>query len=336
MSLSETLRRRLKAAAEAFIDPSLAEPEDPRWEAPDLPGAGGDGLEAGADPGGLVVPEPAEGLRNLVIVVLDSCRYDTFVKAKPKLMGRLGEIEKRYSYASWTSPSHYNLLTGLLPHKSPQKIFASEYYREDLGRFGDRLGAELSWEELLPALWLPGFLKWGLGYKTSARVSLPVLNPATGMNRDFDSYELMKNHQDFAGMVGSLRFYVDRPSFHLLNLGETHYPYTFPGQSEAERPHLSGVHGVVKQLRGGGLMKDKEAPAWFDDAMMKQLKADQVAAVGYVDGLFEQLYDLVPENTWIVVTSDHGELFGERGYFGHGPIQHDKVFEVPFVEGMIR
>ena len=34
------------------------------------------------------------------------------------------------------------------------------------------------------------------------------------------------------------------------------------------------------------------------------------------------------------MTSDHGELFGEGGYFGHGPIAHEKVFEVPFVEGL--
>ena len=30
------------------------------------------------------------------------------------------------------------------------------------------------------------------------------------------------------------------------------------------------------------------------------------------------------------------ELFGEAGYFGHGPIMHEKVFEVPFVEGRLR
>ena len=29
-----------------------------------------------------------------------------------------------------------------------------------------------------------------------------------------------------------------------------------------------------------------------------------------------------------------GELFGEGGYFGHGPIMHEKCFEVPFVEGL--
>ena len=42
------------------------------------------------------------------------------------------------------------------------------------------------------------------------------------------------------------------------------------------------------------------------------------------------------ERSVLVITSDHGELFGEEGYFGHGPIQHDKVFEVPFVEGKLR
>jgi hypothetical protein len=41
-------------------------------------------------------------------------------------------------------------------------------------------------------------------------------------------------------------------------------------------------------------------------------------------------------NAAIIVTADHGELFGEDGYFGHGPIQHEKVWEVPFVEGKVR
>jgi hypothetical protein len=37
-----------------------------------------------------------------------------------------------------------------------------------------------------------------------------------------------------------------------------------------------------------------------------------------------------------MVMSDHGELFGEEGYFGHGPIVHEKVLEVFFVEGRIK
>jgi arylsulfatase A-like enzyme len=60
-----------------------------------------------------------------------------------------------------------------------------------------------------------------------------------------------------------------------------------------------------------------------------------VETVRYLDGVFGRLFEMVPPNTYITVTSDHGELFGEDGYFGHGPIFHEKVFEVPFLEGMV-
>ena len=39
---------------------------------------------------------------------------------------------------------------------------------------------------------------------------------------------------------------------------------------------------------------------------------------------------------WLVLTSDHGELFGEEDYFGHGPVAHEKLLEVPFLEGLVR
>jgi hypothetical protein len=56
---------------------------------------------------------------NYILVVFDSCRYDSFMRARPRIMKKLGKVERRWSYASWTSPSHYNLLIGLMPHVSP-------------------------------------------------------------------------------------------------------------------------------------------------------------------------------------------------------------------------
>ena len=67
---------------------------------------------------------------------------------------------------------------------------------------------------------------------------------------------------------------------------------------------------------------------------MEHLHQQQIECVEYIDGLLGELMTRCPINTWLTVTSDHGELFGENGFFGHGPIVHDKVFEVPFVEGM--
>jgi len=79
-------------------------------------------------------PDPPHGSRNLIIVIFDSLRYDTWTAARPATLARLGEAERRWSYASWTAPSHYNLLMGLLPHTSPPRVYASEYYKRDFSR----------------------------------------------------------------------------------------------------------------------------------------------------------------------------------------------------------
>jgi hypothetical protein len=270
---------------------------------------------------------------NYLLIVFDSCRYDTFLAARPRHMKKLGRVERRWSYASWTAPSHYNLLMGLMPHLSPKRVYASEYYKTDFLKFNQRLGSSgIEFKSLVPGLYLPPFLQQ-LGYRTHARVSLPVLNPHTILNCGFDSYKLMPRHNDFSAILSEVKFPGDRPSFYLLNVGETHYPYALAGEPPDLWPKLSGVHGVFKHF-------DSKAPATktrlFRAGKLEELRQRQIGAVRFLDGAMEQLFDTVPANTYITITSDHGELFGEEGYFGHGPIQHPKVLEVPFVEGKIR
>lgn len=294
-----------------------------------------------ARPGGLAPhPEP-KAKNNFIIVILDSCRFDSFVAAAPKTILKLGPVEKRFSYAAWTAPSHYNLLTGLLPHTSPTNVYASEYYKEDFFNFNRRLGAQgIDFAAMVPGLWMPEFLRNNLGYSTHARVSLPVLNPRTGVNRSFDSFQLMDKHNDMRSMLPTLKFSSDRPSFYLLNVGETHYPYAKPDEDSSMWPRISGVNGVFKKLNeevGNPENPNfKETFQFFDQGKMDQLRERQIDTVRYLDGVFAELYDMVPKDTYIIVTADHGELFGELGYFGHGPIMHEKCFEVPYLEGKIR
>ncbi len=106
-------------------------------------------------------------------------------------------------------------------------------------------------------------------------------------------------------------------------------------------PRISGVNGVFRKMNDQIAESDedskfKEDFQFFDQDKLDELKERQIDTVRYLDGVFEQLYDTVPKNTHIIVTADHGELFGEAGYFGHGPIMHEKCFEVPYLEGMIR
>jgi arylsulfatase A-like enzyme len=148
----------------------------------------------------------------------------------------------------------------------------------------------------------------------------------------------MDNHNDMRAMIHEMRFPEDKPSFYLLNVGETHYPYALPDEPPESWPRISGVHGVFKHLDdhvvGGKLKKSEEK--FFNQKALDDLRARQVKAVKYLDRVVEELFDIVPASTYITITADHGELFGEDGFFGHGPIQHDKVFEVPFVEGKLR
>lgn len=286
-------------------------------------------------------PDPTAGAFDWILITFDSCRHDTFVEASPRFLRRLGAVEKRYSYASWTAPAHYNLLMGLMPHQSPRRVHASEVYRDEYGLYADRLGIDgVRFADLVPRLYLPDFLRQSHGYLTRALVSLPVMNESVPLAVGFDSYELMPVHNDMAAMVDRMVFDRERPTFYLLNVGETHYPYALPDEPPDTWPRLHGVHGVARRLGSGSpvegaSLRRGEGEEWFSDEVFATLRGRQVRAVEYLDGVVERLAGLAVRGTWLTITSDHGELFGEGGFFGHGPVVHRKVLEVPFVEGRI-
>lgn len=275
-------------------------------------------------------------LNNLFFITFDSCRYDSFTRANTPNISKLGPTEKRYSFASWTYPSHAVYLMGACPHKTPKGVFASEVYREDFAKWGSRLNlGDISFKQFVPRLSLAAFLRTQ-GYRTHAMVSLPVLNQATVLNQHFDTWQLMPSHNDFNAMIEKVTFEKDRPSFYFMNVGETHYPYTLPGENADSLPRIHGVHGVFKHMDDHLAKEDQTPDEFFNMDQMQILQEKQRTNVEYLDKLFAKLFDKVPHNTYFIVTADHGECFGEDGYFGHGPIMHEKVFEVFFVEGMVK
>ena len=270
---------------------------------------------------------------NLVYIIMDSCRFDSYQRAKTPNMDRIAEGQMRYSYASWTAPSHHSIFMGQVAHNSPTRVLASEVYKQEFSKWVDRLDTpDLDFKSFVPELSLAKVLQ-NLGYWTVGRVSMPVLNPMTGLNRYFDDYKLMPDHNDFAGMLEDIEFTESQPSYYFCNLGETHYPYML--QDDA-LPRISGVHGVVKGMDGAiartGDMPEEE-PEFFTAKEMQDLHDQQVRCVEYVDELLGSLIEKAPVNTHFIIAADHGEAFGEGDYFGHGPVMHEKVFEVPFLEG---
>lgn len=285
-------------------------------------------------------------LNNLVFIVFDSCRWDAFQAANTPNLDRIGKAEKRYSYASWTSPSHFTFLMGMVPHLSPKGVFASNVYRDEFAQWSRRLNVpDVEFGKFVPQLSLPYFLK-SQGLRTEGVVSLPVLNPMTSMSAHFDRYELAPSHNDLSVIFDGSDSFAgikpdrDKPGFYFINTGETHYPYLLPGEKAEELPHISGVHGVFKHLddflkNPSEFLQGKNEDEFFTPEQFRAFYEKQIACVEHLDGVVGRFMDRCPENTYFMVMSDHGELFGEDGYFGHGPIFHEKVFEVFYLEGKL-
>lgn len=278
--------------------------------------------------------EDATG-NHIVCIVMDSCRFDSFTAAKTPNIDRLGEIKRRYSYASWTAPSHHAFSMGLLPHASPTGVLASEVYKDEYVDWEQRTGLTgINFKSFIPHLSLPKVLA-DLGYDTIGRVSMPVLNASTPFARNFDDYRLMKNHNGFHEMVAEMELPDDEDEcrYYFFNLGETHYPYML---EDASLPIISGVHGVVKKMDQASDAVTMTWQEFMTEDRMAMLRNAQIRAVEHIDALVGEIIEKAAKGrTHLIVTADHGELFGEDDFFGHGPIFHEKVFEVPFVEALI-
>ena len=97
---------------------------------------------------------------NVVFIVFDSCRWDAYQAASTPNLDRIGQAEQRYSYASWTSPSHYTFLMGMVPHQSPKGVFASNVYRDEFALWSRRLNVpNVEFAGFVPQLSLPLLLK---------------------------------------------------------------------------------------------------------------------------------------------------------------------------------
>lgn len=73
----------------------------------------------------------------------------------------------------------------------------------------------------------------------------------------------------------------------------------------------------------------------YDDSYIEQVTNQYDNAVLYDDFLFKEIIEYAKERfknskTHIIITSDHGELLGEDGLFGHS-ILHPQVAQVPFL-----
>lgn len=129
------------------------------------------------------------------------------------------------------------------------------------------------------------------------------------------------------------------PFFLYLHYNSTHYPYTPPRWflsrfledldvtvREALELSQTVYENPYRQIAEG---------CQFSETQWEILRALYDAEIAYVDHLigetFDYLVEEVDSDTILVITGDHGELFGEEMLLGHHITLHDAIMTVPLI-----
>jgi uncharacterized sulfatase len=130
----------------------------------------------------------------------------------------------------------------------------------------------------------------------------------------------------------------NRPIFLYVHFNDPHYPY---------RPPLSYVEEYTEdiaessesalefaQKAASNMYEHMANGVPFTDDQWDMLYAMYDATIKYTDYCIGRLFDFIQNNlsnTIVVITSDHGELFGEKGLIGHQYVTHNALVHIPLV-----
>lgn len=236
----------------------------------------------------------------------------------------LARLGTRYTRAlapsPWTLPSTATLLTGL-PSTAHGVVHHNRMVLpDDVPTLAERAQEQ--------------------GVATGAVWTNDLLDPEKGYDRGFDRCVLVPyaNARQVGHLArGFLDDHVGRQFLLLLHYWDPHHPYRAP---EAWRDRfvdeeLTGLRLADVDARMIAALKADNCPP-PDHPDQRFLSQRQMGDVAYFDHhlglLLDRLVELgLAETTTVVVTADHGEEFGEQGWYGHGSKLVDECTRVPLV-----
>lgn len=296
------------------------------------------------------LPPAALDSPNILVIVIDTLRADHLSgygygrQTSPNLdiLASQGVLfENAIAPSSWTLPSHASMLTGLYPHQH-----GAETLEGQLNQQSPTIAEALR----------------ALGYRTAAfSANTGLFSRRTAMNRGFihfrDSFQSIGDaiaHTFYGAKFGGLLRRIDKkrdafgrvtaadinegalrwlendrqPFFLMLNYFDVHDPYLPP------EPYR---HRFSKEKNLGGLVSITERllPHLGPEQLQSEMNAYDGGIV-YVDDqirglMFELQKRGLARNLLVIVTSDHGESFGEHGLILHGNALYRQLIHVPLI-----
>ena len=274
---------------------------------------------------------------NILLVVLDAARADHFSSygyhrpTTPNLDQIAGDgvrFTRAVSTSSWTLPSHASLFTGLLP---------------------DEHGTRNQHAWLIDRIPTLAELLKGRGYRTACFTNNPILDPVHNLVRGFDVIERVwadssvitetrPHNTEYTNNLA--RSFVEAgeesPFFVFINYMDVHQPYVAPEPYrsmylDAGREITARIDSACRfseLLDNGTIVLSGKEKA--------DLEAIYDGCLTYLDTRVEDLLQGLREvgvydSTLIIITSDHGEVFGEKGKYGHGKFLYRPLIHIPLI-----
>lgn len=299
-------------------------------------------------------PAPVPDRPNIVVYLADSLRRDHLgcygygPRTTPSIDRFSSEacvFDRCYSAASWTKPSIASLFTGVLPR----------VHHAGLAGAWNELSGDVPVQVLRPAFPTLAQQLKAAGYQTAWFLASPVVESQYGFARGVDYYHYCEQEppsEQALLIMQWLRREAKEPFFLFIHAIDPHYPYVAPNDA-FERLHGMSREDYLASLAGpeGDLLRSYvqehgnvfnlpgiERTSFYGLSRkgLALLNGLYDAEIAHIDHQFGRILstmrgrDLL-ERSITVFTSDHGEAFGEHGFFYHAHIPFEHQIRVPLV-----
>jgi arylsulfatase A-like enzyme len=290
-------------------------------------------------------PTPQPDSPNVLLIVVDTVRatnlslYGYQRRTSPRLEELAAHavvFDRALSTAPWTLPSHASLFTGRYPHDLGADWLTRLDHRHPT------LAETFAQEGYATAGFVANFLATAAGtglnrgfreYRdapisaatvlTSSWLSRALLQFYRGISGDLSPIAHKSAAQVNAEFLAWLSSHRTRPFFVFLNYFDAHAPFSAPQPFDS------------RFGRGGPAPDFQDREGWTRDDVSKMLDAYD-GAIAYLDDQLGNLIDALEglgilDDTIVVVTSDHGEQFGEHNLLYHGNSLYRPLLHVPLL-----
>jgi arylsulfatase A-like enzyme len=300
------------------------------------------------------LPNAPKNSPNILVLVVDALRADhlsAYGYARPTSpnidrLAREGVLfEHAFATSPWTLPSHASLLTGRFPFehgvgwREPRSLITRRdpTLGEALLARGYRTAAFSA-----NSFWFTrerGFDRGFVHFEDYFHSWTDALS-RTLYGRLFERFVLRRiGFEDIParkralGINDALLRWIDRdrtiPFFVFVNYMDTHDPYLPPQPYRSRFSRVKAPGGIINWRVG------RSHPALTPEQLQNEIDAYD-GAISYVDHAVGQLIEDLRRrdlmgNIVIVVTSDHGEAFGEHGVYLHANSLYLNEIRVPLV-----